>query len=229
MSRLSCWFALSLAFLGLLAGRAEADVNVYVGYADGLRPSPFFPTPWAGDAKVQHFAGQVTNDIDAGAILVQNTGSTAITISDLLVDGFGDGASFHIWGGFIGSGMILDPNRYAIFTQTTQYDFDSSDDEGSNPLAIPAVHLTIGGVTTTLMDTAQVLNTEGTDHLAQAGLNESHQWRLIGTTGGQGGGGIVPEPSSLALCGIAALLYSGYAWRRRKALMASPEPAREAG
>lgn len=100
----------------------------------------------------------------------------------------------------------------AIFTQTTQYNFDSSDDEGGNPFALPQVHVTIDGVTTTFVDTAQVLNTEGTDHLAAAGLNESHQWRPIGTFGGQA----APEPSTLALGGIGGFGMIVYGSRKRR-------------
>jgi hypothetical protein len=92
-----------------------------------------------------------------------------------------------------------------IFTQTGSYNFDSSDDEGGNPGAIPQVHLKISNVTTTYFDTAQVLNTEGTDALALAGLNESHQWRPIGTFGGQAG---VPLPAA-AWGGLALMAALG--------------------
>lgn len=180
---------------------AVADVEVQVGYADNLRPSPFFPIPWQGGTNVALFAGSGPN-YDAGAIRVINNGATAITINGLTVNSFGDGASFSLWGSYIGTGFVLNPGMSAIFTQTAEYNFDSSDDEGGHPLAIPEVHLTINGTTGVYDDTAQVLNTEGTDHLGASNLNESHQWRDINTFGGQA----APEPSSMALAGLGGLV-----------------------
>jgi hypothetical protein len=203
--------AMVAAVLGLLLGTngsAKADFAVQVGYADDLRPSPFFPSPWQGSPNVV-FVGASPN-IDAGAVRIDNTGPAAFTIQNMVVDSFGDGASFAIWGGSLP--LTLNPGQMAIFTQTTQYNFDTSDDQGSNPNALPQVHITIGGVTSTFVDSAQVLNTEGTDHLAASGLNESHQWRPIGTFGGQS----APEPSALALAGTGVLGLIGYGWRKRR-------------
>jgi len=152
-------------------------------------------------------------DFDAGAIQVINNGAVPFTINNLVVDGFGDGASYSLWGSFLGSGFSLNPGKSAIFTQTASYNFDTSDDQGGGPsTAIPVVHLTINGSTMDLQDTAQVLNTEGTDHLGGNGLNESHQWRDIGTFGGQG----TPEPSAFVLAGTSSLLILGWSWMKRR-------------
>jgi hypothetical protein len=203
-----CACALLAACLAAPAS-ARADFAVQVGYADDLRPSPFFPIPWAGSPNTI-FIGATPN-IDAGAIRIDNTGATPFTITNLVVDSFGDGSSFAIWGGALP--LVVNPGQMAIFTQTTQYNFDTSDDQGANPNALPQVHVTIDGKTSNFVDSAQVLNTEGTDHLAAAGLNESHQWRPIGTFGGQA----APEPSTFALAGFGAFGVSVYGWRKRRA------------
>ena len=169
------------------------DIGVFVGYADNIRPSAFFPTPWLGDPgilDVGHAAGLI---FDAGAIRIDNNTGAALTVDNVTVDGFGNGASFSLWGSFtIPSGMK------AILTQTTvEENFDTSDQflpgnacctpigHGVEPF--PKVHITIGGQTMTFGDSAHVLDTGGFDlgDLGPNGTNEAHQWRLIGTTGGQ--------------------------------------------
>ena len=205
----------SLAFGAMLTfwgASAYASYVVQVGYADDLRPSPFFPIPWSGGALVDTFAGGQTAGYDAGAIRIINTGATTITFNSLIVDSFGDGTVYNIWSGYAGS--TIAPGHSMIFTQTTSYNFDSSDNQGGDftASAIPRVILGLDSLATVnFFDTAQVLNTEGSDHLAAAGLNESHQWRDIGTFGGQAG---VPEPEAIVLLGLG---FAGLALRRRNA------------
>jgi hypothetical protein len=202
-----------------LAGHATAGpLEVQVGYADDLRPSPFFPIPWDGGSGVALFAGDTAGKFDSGAVRLINNGITPVTINSLTVKGFGNGASFTLWDSILKTaghpaGFVLNPGESAIFAQTSPSEnFDTSDLEGGHPLAIPEVDFTIDGVLMPFFDTAQVLNTEGTDHLGANGLNESHQWRDIGTTGGQA----APEPTSLAQFGVIALGAAGYCSRRRR-------------
>jgi hypothetical protein len=176
--------------LGVVAGTVE----VFVGYADNLRPSPFFPTPFFGDASVALFAGQDPSlvQLDAGAIRIKNTGVTDITLDHISVNvptWFGNGTANDgtgIWAGALGSGFVLHPGQDAIFTQTAQFNFDTSDFglgglnsaqncDPTNAFAIanpatcaaiaPSVTVTIDGVITTLIDSGQVLDTGGFDLL----------------------------------------------------------------
>jgi len=192
----------------LFAVPAMADpFAVFVGYADNIRPSPFFPIPWQGDAGVEfHGAGP---SFDAGAIRIDNNSGGVITVDSVVVDGFKNGASFSLWGSFtIANGDM------AVLTQTVFPNFDTSD-QGNlfvpDLSFVPKVHITIGGVTQDFADTGHVLDTGGSDALAQAGLNESFQWRPIGTFGGQAG---VPEPSSIFLLG--SVLAGFVVYRRRR-------------
>src|SRR6266852_852126 len=60
----------------LVAGAAQAaSVDVFVGYADNLRASGFFPTPWLGGTGVVSQTG-LGGQFDSGAIRIDNnTGS----------------------------------------------------------------------------------------------------------------------------------------------------------
>ncbi|MBV9203272.1 MAG: hypothetical protein JOY83_26740, partial [Alphaproteobacteria bacterium] len=73
--------ALALILTQLPTGLAKADpISVFVGYADNLRPSGFFPSPWLGSPGVvsQSSAAQT---FDSGAIRLDNTSGSPITIS----------------------------------------------------------------------------------------------------------------------------------------------------
>lgn len=115
------------AAMSLLAVPANADsFSVFVGYADNLRPSGFFPTPWIGASNVvsQSSASQT---FDSGAIQIANNGATAITITNFQV-------TFPNNPGFTASepsqwatSLTVNPGQTAIYTQTTSYNFDTSD------------------------------------------------------------------------------------------------------
>lgn len=97
--------------------------TVLVGYADNLRASGFFPTPWLGASNVvsQSSLGQI---LDTGAVRIDNTGSSSITITNFSVT-LNPGSAplvFSIW-----SPLTIAPGQIGIFTQTAQFNFDSSD------------------------------------------------------------------------------------------------------
>ena len=116
---------------GLAASAAHAvdTFNVYTGYADNLRPSGFFPTVWLGDPGVVSETpfGQSS---DSGAVRIQNTGATTITITNFTVSmNGGDGSAVYaIWGP-----LTIAPGQNGIFTQTGSYNFDSSDNSTGGP------------------------------------------------------------------------------------------------
>ncbi len=108
----------------LVSGRAVADsLTVYVGYADNLRASGFFPTPWLGGANVvsQTPTGQ---SLDTGGVRIDNTGASSIAITNFKVtlNPGGGGIPFTIW-----SSLTIGAGKTGIFTQTGSYNFDSSD------------------------------------------------------------------------------------------------------
>jgi PEP-CTERM motif len=221
------------AGLGVTAARADT-FTVYTGYADNLRPSGFFPTPWLGDPNVvsQTPTGQT---LDAGALRIVNTGTTAITISNLSVTmNGGGGPVYNIW-----ASLTIGVGQQGIFTQTASFNFDSSDnstgsppggitgsDPGSNGIGgcsstaaaqsaagitgycggrQPIVSFDENGTSFTLNDTGHILDTGNYDFInGSPDGNESINWNLIGSEANRGG---VPEPSTWAmmLLGFAGL------------------------
>ncbi len=210
-------------------------ITVSVGYADDLRPSPFFPNPWSGSANVALFAGMASG-IDAGAVRLTNNTGAAITIDSITVDVPTSGGIHNLWGGFLP--FVLPNGKDAIFTQTAQFNFDTSDSgfpglnamnncDPGNPFAIanpticasiaPSVTMQINGISKTFIDSGHVLDTGGFDFVnanpcpvandTPGTCNESLQWRSIGTSGiGDPGGNQVPEPATVPLVAGGGLL-----------------------
>jgi len=108
------------ALCALCAGAQADDIKVFVGYADNLRASGFFPTTWLGDPNVvsETPTGQ---SLDTGAVRIDNTSSSAITISNFKVL-FPNAGTVAIW-----NTLVIPAGATGIFTQTGSYNFDSSD------------------------------------------------------------------------------------------------------
>jgi hypothetical protein len=176
--------------LGAMPHPAQA-AQIFVGYADDLRPTPFFPSPWCGSSSVGVTAtvGDVAgcsggSDFDSGAVGIFNDTANPITINALKVTlepGIGGGIPFTIWSAFLPA--TLQPGKWAIFGQTSGENFDTSDFafiNNGNSLSnncstgafstqaiciqnAPDVQVTINGVTSDFSDTAHVLDTGGYD------------------------------------------------------------------
>ena len=194
---------LLVSFLGaasIVAGppaSAATNVNVFVAYADNLRASGFFPTPWKG-APNTLFIGNGPS-FDAGAIRLDNPTGAPLPVDNVSVDLQRPGPVFKLWASF-----TIPAHGSAILTQTQQYNFDTSDyplascptPAASSDKRIPKVTVTIAGVPTSLLDTGHVLDTGGFDY-ASCKPNESLQWRSIGGAGiGTEGGSIALTPAT---------------------------------
>ena len=201
-------FNLLVALLLVVPAVAQAQYQVYVGYADNLRPSPFFPTPWCGAVNTVFRTHCGGGGYDDGAFLIVNTSGGAINVA-VTAHGFGNGFA-KTWAPVVN----LAAGWNAIFSAENPFDFDTSDDCGGTCGNFLAPLVNVNGVD--YADTGMVLNTSNCDCLAQNGLNESHQWRLIGTVGGQVGTGIAPEPATNVMLGTGLIGLLGIASRRRK-------------
>lgn len=190
------------------AASAAGGLSVFVGYAEDKEtntPNPAtFPVPWAGAPNTIFLGGPVVGQIachqlltcyDAGALRLDNPGSSAVVVSKVTVDmhaNLAGGKVFSLWGSFTvpaGQSVILTENPPG---NNPNYDnFDTSGFPANNctPLTVaPTVTLTIGGIPTTLVDSRHVLDTGGIDAgYCKPQQNESYQWQPIGALGSKAG------------------------------------------
>jgi uncharacterized repeat protein (TIGR01451 family) len=187
--RVGAAIALLLGVVGartFSAGATGASpLHVFLGYADGLRGSSTdFPTPWSGDPNVVFVGGSGSGSFDAGAIRIDNTSASPVAIDSLTVN-VGD-TSFNtlgeLWTELTVPAAIGGEPGHLILTQTSDYNFDTSDVGPPGPCGTPntirpLIQLTIAGTTTNVTDGGQVLNTGGVDGAScPPGSNESHPW-----------------------------------------------------
>src|SRR5215469_3275683 len=185
-------------------GNTAGNLAVYVAYAEDKgtnTPSPSaFPVPWQGSFNTTFLGNPVTNGsencgtvkncYDASAVRLDNTGTSAVNVSSVVVDihsSIKGGAKFNLWGSFTvpaGQSVILtqDPNG----NNNGTLNFDGSDFPSNCPpnapiKVAPTVTVTAGGTSTKLTDTTHVLDTDGFDiGTCKPSVNESIQWRPIG-------------------------------------------------
>lgn len=194
--------------------------TMYVGYADGLRGSPNHPDPWFGSANVAHFYGFAGSGEDAGALMIQNSGTSVLTLNGLRVQ---IGSSYtYDFGTYLVGSPTLAPGQYAIFTGANGTgDFDTSDilttSCGTPITAVPVITATVNGTVRNFNDTGLILTTGGVDLANCPGLpNEALGWRPVGTSGvNNPGNQITPEPSTLALLAGGLTLVGGFVRRRK--------------
>ncbi len=171
-----------------------SPISVEVGYADDLRRNPFYPNPWNGSPNTLFVGENSSNNEDSGAIRIINNESTSITINDVSVT-TANGAHYDLWGS-----NVLPAGDSIILSQTNGQNFDTSDSDITLPypqtypdgetLHAARINITVNGVLLpTFLDTGHVLTTGGSDP-GGAGVNESQNWRPIGTTGEDNPGGL---------------------------------------
>jgi len=160
-----------------------------VGYADGVRGGGLFPSPWDGSANVifEGCTGGCT--FDGGAIKIQNTSSSTMTIAHVTAS-IGS-CTFDIWP----KDASLPAGQSLIYAQetdgasegcTTDGTFDTSD-VLNYPQCVPngtapIVNITVGTTTDSYVDSGEVLDTGGIDPGACSGSSEAQQWVPIGSS-----------------------------------------------
>lgn len=237
-------FAASIA---LVASQAHADsFNVYVGYADSLRANGFFPNPFCSTQNSTTCQIGPANNLDSGAIRIQNTGSDPLSITNIVVQLPGVSDTFTLWNDF-----TIAPGQNGFIGQTAAYNFDTSDyddffsssyylpgfgvstngiggcslpstdltDAGNAACAanFPIISFNENGNTVTCTDSGSIINTGGEDFVNFSGDgNESIGWQICGSTVVNRNGNNAPEPFTLSLFGAGLAGAAALRRRRRK-------------
>jgi hypothetical protein len=184
------------------ASGTSTSLSVFVGYAEDKEtntPRPgTFPVPWAGSPNIIFLGnpikghpacGKLTRCYDAGAIRFDNHGSSNVTITHVSVDVHSSvrgGKVYSLWGSFTvpaGKSVILTQNPPGNNPNKDNFDTSSTPNGNCTPIKVaPTITISIGGVSTTLVDRTHVLDTGGIDlGSCHPGTNESIQWHKIGT------------------------------------------------
>jgi RHS repeat-associated protein/uncharacterized repeat protein (TIGR01451 family) len=162
---------------------SQNGLAISVGFADSTNASANFPVPWKGAPNVS-FVGLTGSSVRAGAIRLDNTTGSPITVDKVVVDLQRSSAVFNLWETF-----TVAANSSVILTQTAAGNFNTSAFPlvncgmllDPNESRIPRIAVIIAGSSTDYLDTAHVLDTGGFDLSCRG--NESLQWRPVGTTG----------------------------------------------
>ena len=193
--------------------------TIFLGYP-GSPPAAGSPLAWNTGAILIRNAGKKDVVLGPGVTV---DGFADPTISFKLWDSTSNGAGDGLLGssGIGASGLTIHPEEQVIFAQTgasrnsgTDFSFSPCSPAAPAPLclsnfntsatpageagaaSLPVIHLVLDGVSETFIDSAQVLNTAGSNpgSLGPSVTNQSVQWRLIGTTGSYlpGGSGVTP-------------------------------------
>jgi len=170
---------------------ADSQLQVSVGFADNSSSSANFPSPWNSTNPQITFVGGGTV-YHAGAIRLDNPGSSPVIVDQVTVDLGRPGPVFQLW-----QNITVPAGGSAILTQTQNGNFNTSASSivgcglplAQNEARIPKVTVSVAGTSTDFMDAAHVLDTGGFDSSCRG--NQSLEWRAIGTTGIETPGGSV--------------------------------------
>ena len=161
------------------ASAAPAGYDVFVGYADTLRPNvATFPTPFDTGPGITNLGDPSSATLDSGTVRLTNTTGVTETVNSVVVTVGPD--TFDLWPHNIPLGSF----DQLVFDQNNGENFDTSDFPGITCTPdgiIPRVDVTVDGTLTSYFDTGQVLNTGGIDPASCGGGNESQQWVSIGS------------------------------------------------
>lgn len=216
MIRVSC-FLLATAVLGCLmssTNAVRADFIVSTGYSEGKGTggSPVPPSPWYGSANTSFYGNSSdisaakSSNPDLSAVLIQNTGTSSLTISDVKLTKF----DLFTRAGLT-SPVTLGVGDYAIF---------AAGDGSDEPLIKQTVTFNIDGNTYSAADAITKAAPNGVLFGNTPFVNgvETIPWTQIDQVPPPNTAS--PEPSTLTLMAVGLVGMFGFARRRRNRLAA---------
>ena len=152
------------------AASGISGLSVSVGYAEDKHQSSLspaaFPVPWSGSPNTIFLGnpvfgssrcGTLPHCYDAGAIRLDNSGASDVTIDSVSVDDHSSipgGKVFNLWGSFTvpaDMSVILTENPPGNNPSYDNFDTSGAPKGNCTPISVaPTVTITIGGVPTTL-------------------------------------------------------------------------------
>jgi len=177
---------------------AHADLVLSVGYYDLAPPNSgntnALPTPWYGSPNTA-FDGSVSaataGDPDESAILLQNTGASAVSLSAISIT-YG-GNTYTPWNTYLT--QTIAAGSAVIFSGTNSFGFDGSD----SGVTDATIAYTVDGAYYIANDTNSIL-------FGYPAFDETESFTQIacnGACGSPAGTSTVPEPTSLAVLAVA--------------------------
>ncbi len=177
---------------------AHADLVLSVGYYDLAPPNSgntnALPTPWYGSPNIAFdgSAGAATSgDPDESAILLQNTGASAVSLSAISIT-YG-GNTYTPWDSYLT--QTIAAGSGVIFSGTNGFGFDGSD----SGVTDATIAYTVDGASYSATDTNSIL-------FGYPAYDETEPFTQIacnGACGSSDGPSTVPEPTSLAVLAVA--------------------------
>ena len=200
------YLVVGMLLSGTFALSAHANIIVSTGYYYEQSLPTYLPDPWYGSSLITNFNGDTvlasSSKPDESAVLIFNDTSQAISLSSFYINTGSN--TYNEWTGFIGGGELIAAGKGVIFSGTTSFGMDGSDDGMFDNTS--EIHWTINGISGSAVDTTGVLTGFSLD--PNNSNDESHPWYQIASVSA------VPEPETYGMM-LMGLGMIGFIARRR--------------
>ncbi len=185
------YLVVGMLLSGFFALSAQANIIVSTGYYYEQSLPTYLPDPWYGSSVITNFNGDTglasSSKPDESAVLIFNNTSQAIALTSFYINTGSN--TFNEWASFIGGGESIAAGKGVIFSGTSSFHMDGSDDGIFDNTT--EINWTINGISGSAVDTTGVLTGFGLD--PNNSNDESHPWYQIASVSA------VPEPETYGM------------------------------